>query len=182
MIVMTHQSRGFAERFVMGQNRDRLIRKLKRADRHDRLRVCYPVLRGDCETAVMVHSKLMIIDDQLLRVGSANLNNRSMGVDTECDLAIEGVRDDTRRAINAVRWRLLGEHLDVSPEEIAAATERLGSMVAAIDSFNKGARGMACFNALTTPGPIKPVACTGLLDPGRPFEPLWFLKRRKRRD
>jgi phosphatidylserine/phosphatidylglycerophosphate/cardiolipin synthase-like enzyme len=140
------------------------------------------VLRdGDARTQVMVHSKLMIVDDTLLRVGSANLNNRSMGLDTECDLVIEGLREDTRRAIAGTRWRLLGEHLGVEPDEIEAATESLGSMVAAIDSLNTGARGMACFEALTTPGPVAPVACTALLDPCRPFEPLWFLKRKKQK-
>ena len=40
-------------------------------------------------TDTMMHSKVMIIDDRFLRIGSANLNNRSMGTDTECDLAIE---------------------------------------------------------------------------------------------
>ena len=44
---------------------------------------------GETSTDTMMHSKVMIIDDRFLRVGSANLNNRSMGTDTECDLAIE---------------------------------------------------------------------------------------------
>ena len=42
MVLMTRESRGLAERLVMGTNRDRLIRRLKRHDHHDRLRVCYP--------------------------------------------------------------------------------------------------------------------------------------------
>ena len=45
----------------------------------------------------MVHSKVMIVDDTLLRVGSANLNNRSMGTDTECDLALEARNDGRAR-------------------------------------------------------------------------------------
>lgn len=182
MIIMTHESRGFAERFVMGSNRDRLIRRLKKADRYNRLRVCYPVIRDNgVASQVMVHSKLMIVDDRLLRVGSANLNNRSMGLDSECDLVIEGVREDTRRAIEGVKWRLIGEHLDSAPDELAAATQSRGSMVGAIDALNNRRRGMACFEAMSTPGPLRPVACTGLLDPTRPFEPLWFLRRKKPR-
>ena len=46
--------------------------------------------------AVMVHSKVMIVDDRFLRVGSANLNNRSMGADTECDLAFEATSEAHR--------------------------------------------------------------------------------------
>ncbi|NIS17469.1 MAG: phospholipase, partial [candidate division Zixibacteria bacterium] len=44
---------------------------------------------GDGETSVYMHSKLMIVDDRLAIMGSANLSNRSMGLDSECCLAIE---------------------------------------------------------------------------------------------
>ena len=36
-----------------------------------------------------MHSKIAVVDDQWLRVGSANFSNRSMGLDTECDVAFE---------------------------------------------------------------------------------------------
>lgn len=182
MVLMTRESRGLAERIVMGSNRDRLIRRIKKHDRHNRLRVCYPIIRDvDGGSQIMVHSKLMIIDDWFLRVGSANLNNRSMGLDSECDLAIEADDDQTRRAIERLRWRLIAEHLGVGPGELEAHWSRHGSMVAAIDHFNTNGRGFECFEAMTTPGPTRPVLGTRILDPRRPFEPLWFLKRKKRR-
>ena len=37
----------------------------------------------------------MIVDDELVRIGSANFSRRSMGVDTECDLAVDA-RGDSR--------------------------------------------------------------------------------------
>ena len=50
----------------------------------------YPhVEDGEEGTATMIHSKVMVVDGRLLRIGSANINNRSMGADSECDLAIE---------------------------------------------------------------------------------------------
>ena len=182
MILMTRESRGLAERLVMGNNRDRLIRRIKKHDREGRLRVCYPVIRdGNGGSQVMVHSKLMIIDDWFLRVGSANMNNRSMGLDSECDLAIEADDNHARSAIERLRWRLIGEHLGACPDELAAQNERLGSMIGAIDHFNNNGRGFECFEALTKPGPTRPVLGTRILDPARPFEPLWFLRRKKRR-
>jgi phosphatidylserine/phosphatidylglycerophosphate/cardiolipin synthase-like enzyme len=46
----------------------------------------------------------MVVDDEWLRIGSANINNRSMGVDTECDLAIEAAgRSDVVHAIRTFR-------------------------------------------------------------------------------
>ncbi len=41
-----------------------------------------------------------------LRVGSGNLSNRSMGVDTECDLAVEAENEATRAGIAAFLGRL----------------------------------------------------------------------------
>ena len=65
---------------------------------------------GETQLDVMVHSKVMIVDDVLLHIGSANLNNRSIGLDTECDLAIEPSTADQRQPVRRTRDRLLGHH------------------------------------------------------------------------
>ena len=72
---------------------------LQEAGVGDRVRLLYPEVdrRRAQRPHTMVHSKVMIVDDRLLRIGSANLNNRSMGTDTECDLAIEA-RNEAERA------------------------------------------------------------------------------------
>jgi phosphatidylserine/phosphatidylglycerophosphate/cardiolipin synthase-like enzyme len=181
-IVTTYALPGAFERFVMGSNRDRLIRRMKRADRFDRLRVYHPVVPaadGECE--VLIHAKLIIVDDRFVRIGSSNLNNRSVGLDTECDLAIEARSDLERQGIARLRERLLGEHLGVSPESVAQAVAANGSLVRAIDAMNHNARGLRAFEAMTTRGPARPILGTWLLDPHRPFEPLWFLRKRRRR-
>ena len=88
----------------------------------------------------MVHSKVMIVDDALLRIGSANLNNRSMGTDTECDLAIEAQSAEQRRNIATVRARLLADHCGVSAQEAAAAIATGGLLHAADTLSGRGHR------------------------------------------
>jgi phosphatidylserine/phosphatidylglycerophosphate/cardiolipin synthase-like enzyme len=181
VILMTRRSRGAAERAVMGKNRDRLIRRLRQADLHGRLKVFYPLVPGkDGERQqVLVHSKVIIVDDTFLRVGSSNLNNRSIGLDTECDLAIEAEHERTRAAIQAVRDRLVAEHLAATPEQVAEAIERHGgSLVQAIEELNGKPRGLRLFDAMTEPGPTKPTLITPLLDPTRPFAPFRNLRRK----
>lgn len=73
----------------MDTARTRMLRSIQKADRFDRFRL-FAAING--EDQIVVHSKVMVVDDALLRIGSANLNNRSMGMDTECDLAIEAAR------------------------------------------------------------------------------------------
>jgi phosphatidylserine/phosphatidylglycerophosphate/cardiolipin synthase-like enzyme len=181
VIILTRSSHGLVEHALMGRNRDRLLRKLSKADRHGRLRVFYPVVpKGDELCEVLVHSKLMIVDDRFLRIGSANLNNRSIGLDTECDLALEASRKDERRAIRALRERLLAEHLDVKPEEVAAAVKRERSLVRAIDHLNRGdGRGLRGFPAMREEGPTAPFLGTGILDPKHPFQPFGFLRGKR---
>jgi phosphatidylserine/phosphatidylglycerophosphate/cardiolipin synthase-like enzyme len=165
----------------MGRNRDRLIRRLKRADRHGRLRVWYPLVAADGDTQqIMVHSKLVIVDDVFIRVGSSNLNNRSVGLDTECDLAIEATTAAHRRAVADIRNQLLAEHLGTGKDVVAAKVAATDSVIASVEALNTRPRRLCPFEALSQKGPVRPVLGTRVLDPKRPFEPLWFLRRRER--
>ncbi|MDB4946314.1 MAG: Phospholipase D/Transphosphatidylase [Labilithrix sp.] len=62
---------------------------------------------------VYIHAKLMIVDDRFFTMGSANLANRSMTVDSEINAAwMAGPGDRAlRQAIRRVRVRLMLEHL-----------------------------------------------------------------------
>jgi phospholipase D1/2 len=85
----------------------------------DRIRFLYPATRdASSVAAVMVHSKVMIVDDCLLRIGSANLNNRSMGADTECDLAFEATSEEHRQFIVRLRRGLIGHFCGLTEQEI----------------------------------------------------------------
>lgn len=183
VILLTRKSRGLTERLVMGMNRDRLIRRLRRADENDRLRVYYPCTPHDDgrRRQILVHSKLVIVDDIFLRVGSSNLNNRSIGLDTECDLAIEAQDAAARAGIAALRNRLVGEHVGCHEAEVAAAVAAEGgSLIAAIERLNTRPRGLATFEAMNQRGPRRPIIGTRLLDPERPFRILGALVPRWR--
>lgn len=102
----------------------------------DRIRFLYPVSRsGDTEVAVMVHSKLMIVDDRILRIGSANLNNRSMGADSECDLIFEAASEEHRDFIASVRHRLIAHFCGLEEQTLAQNEDRL---LALLDDVSKG--------------------------------------------
>ena len=114
LIVGPAEYPGWIEQKTVGVLRNRFVQRLKEHDRFGRLRFVYPVLRDVTSCPVFVHSKICIIDDMFARVGSANLTNRSLGYDTECDLAIEsGGSPQVEATIARFRNRLLGEHLGV---------------------------------------------------------------------
>lgn len=179
VVVTTRLCHGFLEKLVMGANRRRIIRRLKRVDRQDRLRVMYPVVPDENGKShdVFIHSKLLIVDDSFIRIGSSNLNNRSEGLDTEADLAIEGHTASERTAIAQLRHRLLAEHLHSTPQEIGDTFERCQSLRATIDTHNTRPRGLRSFAVEVGTGAIDPVMGTGIVDPAKPFHPIATLRR-----
>ncbi|MEB3046464.1 phospholipase D-like domain-containing protein [Rhizobium mulingense] len=181
VVICTRRSHGLIEKLVMGGNRDRVIRRLKRADRADRFRIYYPVVPGppgpgptvpgppkDDGVDVLIHSKLIIADDELIRIGSSNLNNRSEGLDSECDMLLEADNDEHRGGIADLRHRLLAEYLGTTTETFAAAFAQSGSIIQAIDTLNDGPRGLREF-AVDLSGSISPIKGTAFFDPARPF-------------
>lgn len=174
VVISTLSSHGTIERLVLGANRDRLIRRLTQCDRHGRVRAFYPVVPkpDGSEQEIIIHSKLVIVDDAFLRIGSSNLNQRSEGLDTELDIAVEADTEAERRAILALRDRLLAEHLDADPDTFGAAVRAKGALGRTIDAFNSNARGLRLFPNATGKGAIAPVPGTGIVDPLGPWWPL----------
>ena len=128
VIVSPDLCEGFVETRVMDRGRDQFCKLLRGVGRDDRLRIMYPVheTEGGARASINVHAKLMIVDDRLLIVGSANLAKRSMGLDTECDLAVAAEDDADRRAIARARHELLAEHLGCSPASLVEEAARAG--------------------------------------------------------
>ncbi|HSL91087.1 MAG TPA: VTT domain-containing protein [Candidatus Limnocylindrales bacterium] len=136
VIILPRVSSGIFEETAMGVLRYRLLRRLRAADHSGKLAVYCPVPEGDPDGTVTVHSKVMIVDDALVRVGSANLTNRSMGLDTECDLAVESGGDaKIEESIAALRSRLVGEHLGVDPGQVAQFLADRGSLIGTIEAL-----------------------------------------------
>jgi len=173
VIVANRRSSGMIEQYVMAQKRDYLFAQLRRADRHRRLRLCYPVGVAESEYEIHIHSKLMIVDDSCLRIGSSNLNSRSMGLDSECDVALEAEGDATSRAIGRFRTRLVAEHLGMSTARVTAMLARTKSLVRTIDHLNHGPRRLRPYVEDVVPDSV-PFG-ESLLDPPRPldFDYLW---------
>src|SRR5262249_45345365 len=111
-----------------------------------------------------VHAKVMVVDDVLARVGSANMSNRSMGLDTECDVALEARgRPHVARVIAGFRNRLLAEHLGTTPDQIGAAVGRPGSLMRVIARFGERPRTLVPVSVLdcdtaSIPMPDIPIA------------------------
>ncbi len=138
ILIVTGRAPSWFDHFAMDQARNPMIRRLREADRFGRFRAFAP--RTAEGRDIVVHAKVSVFDDVIVRVGSANLNNRSGGFDTECELGVQGVDEVTRAALAAFRDRLLSHFLGVTPTRLARAHRDCGSLVRAIDTLNRRER------------------------------------------
>ena len=170
IMVLPQETSEWLEQVSMAVLRSRLLKRLRAADRFGRLHVYYPVLEDE-SVQVRVHSKVCFIDDRLVRVGSANLNNRSMGLDTECDLAVEADEPATGNSIANLRNRLLAEHLGVSPERVAEEHSGERSLVRAIEKLRGGTRTLGVLDGSVSPALDDMIPAAAIIDPERPLSP-----------
>ncbi len=135
VIVSPSECHGWLEQTTMGAFRYSVFRQLIATDTHKRLRLVYPAASRAQQVPTFVHSKVMIVDDRLVRIGSANFSRRSMGVDTECDVAVDATgQTEARAGVRHIRDRLIGEHLGLTTEAVTEGIHRAGSLRAFIDS------------------------------------------------
>ena len=74
----------------------------------------------------------------MLRIGSTNLNNRSFGFDTECDIAAEPTDAAGRDAIRRFRHRTIGHWIGIDEEAFGAVEAVTGTVGEAIQRFDTG--------------------------------------------
>jgi phosphatidylserine/phosphatidylglycerophosphate/cardiolipin synthase-like enzyme len=177
VIVNPQQTHGWLEQQAMDTARARLFEALKACDRQDRFRLYHPfTVRG---APIYVHAKILIVDDRLIRVGSSNMNNRSMRLDTECDVTI-----DTALSANAgweatilgMRDGLIAEHLDLPAERVAAVVAERGLIAGIEELRDKPGRTLRPYVTPDLNGVQQWLADNEVLDPEGPaemFEPLY---------
>lgn len=176
IIVMPEKTGGWLEQHTMDVLRARVLQQLRDADEHDRFRIYYVRLAKEPHVSLMVHAKVMIIDDCFARVGSANASNRSMGLDSECDIAVESTdTQDCGKAITGFRRRLLAEHLGVEVDDVATAEQEHASLIKAVESLRGGERTLEPLSGEITEDVDAWVPESALMDPEKPVEPDEFL-------
>lgn len=128
------RSPSYFDQMTMDSARTAAINRLREVDVHRRFSAfsAHTPKGGP----IIVHSKVTIIDDEMLRIGSANLNNRSIGLDSECDLAFEARNDRDRETIRGFLGRLVGHFIDRTTLDVLEAMEREGGLAAAINALD----------------------------------------------
>jgi len=180
VLINPERAHGWLEPIAMDTARARLVSVMRHADGHRRFRLYHPVTAAG--RPIYVHAKVLIVDDRVLHVGSSNMNNRSLRLDTECDITIDAALTDNasdadaiRETIAGLRDRLLGEHLGLAPDSVRARIEAEGSLIAAIEALRGDGRSLRPYQVPVLNEVETWLADNELLDPEGPeeiFKPL----------
>jgi phosphatidylserine/phosphatidylglycerophosphate/cardiolipin synthase-like enzyme len=139
VLITTGHAPSWFDHLTMDRARGEMIWRLRAADVFGRFRAFWPATTSLGDT-IIVHSKVTVIDDRIARVGSANLNNRSGGFDTECELGVEAGDEASRGQVAAFRDRLVGHFMGHTGDAVAKARAEFGGLVGAIDALNREQR------------------------------------------
>ncbi|MET0026480.1 MAG: VTT domain-containing protein [Candidatus Thiodiazotropha sp.] len=177
VLVLPLKTGGWLEQVTMDVLRARELAKLRAADNHGRLAIYYPYQPGLGDDCISVHAKLLVVDDRLLRIGSSNTSNRSMGLDTECDLVIESRSDDdpVSAVIQTTRRQLLAEHLGSNPHDVGNAEAAAESLIDAITHLQGEGRSLRPLDAQVSDQVDELVPDASVVDPPEPFSSEYFV-------
>lgn len=141
-IVVNERAEAMKEEIAVGLRQARIIEDLREvaAASGHALGVYHSRGQGghDVFPATYIHSKLAIVDDRFLAVGSANLTNRSMAIDRELGVAWEatspaGADRALMRAIRRLRVSLLAEHSGTAGRAGVRALVPVAGLVARLE-------------------------------------------------
>ncbi|MCI0548838.1 MAG: phospholipase D-like domain-containing protein [Candidatus Rokubacteria bacterium] len=141
VVVVNERAEALKEEVAVGLRQARIVEGLRAtaAETGHALGVYYTCCHGDDPgaRATYIHSKLVTVDDRFLTVGSANLTNRSMGLDSELQASWEArAPDDPRaRAIRRLRVSLLAEHCGSARRDVLRRLVRVEGLVACLDEL-----------------------------------------------
>jgi phospholipase D1/2 len=184
VLVLNPKAEAVKEEIAVGLRQAEVVSHLKlvAAENGHRLGVYYTVADGSrgrgrrrrdggTPRSTYIHSKLMAVDDRFLTMGSANLTNRSMGIDSELNVVWETPRPSSAvgAAIRQARVSLLAEHLGLSAPATLARLGRPAGLVGFLDDLVQAGRGRLRAHPSPTPAETRVLE---VIDPqALPFDP-----------
>jgi phospholipase D1/2 len=175
VVVMPNGADSEKERLALGAAQDRLLASLKAtaSETGSQMRIysTWALAEDGAKVATFIHSKVLIVDDRLLCVGSANLTNRSLLLDTELCASWEDPSGEgpTARSIARVRAELLGEHAGI-PADLEFS--RIDGLVDRLDALLQGGDSRLFERELTLADSAPTLHLERVFDPDKPLDQL----------
>ncbi len=142
VIMLPKKPQAFVEELSVGVTQTHILNTLRKAARKNKhsLGVYYSAAFDESgrEVPVYIHSKLLMVDDRFMTIGSANTTNRSLGLDSELNASFEAAGDRALiESIRNVRAELLSEFCGTEKSERLRGTEGIVGYLDALAGSNE---------------------------------------------
>jgi phospholipase D1/2 len=181
IILMLPDRLPFTEELFLGLPQAKMLRSLQRiAEKtgHDLSVYSSALVDEGTRKMTFIHSKLLLVDDRFLTVGSANATNRSMALDTELNVSWEADPQQEQElvaAIRGVRCSLLAEHAGLYDQGEDARFEQFEQLTSQLDCLADDIEVRLCryqpdpsLQESDLPEALEPVA--RIVDPEQPVD------------
>jgi len=162
VVFLPHGADTAMEKFALEDTQEDALKTLLEVahETGHEVRLLYSASRnGDgTETATFIHSKILLVDDRFLMVGSPNFTERSVALDSELAIAWEC---EPAGCIRDIRRKLLAEHSGLPETE----WELDVGLCAHIDRLTDGAKSRLRQREVVEPGMFGPLLAQ-IFDPG----------------
>ncbi len=181
IIILPHRPQNWKEQIAIGFEQRRMLQRLEEAAKAagGAVGAYTPIKQADEKQnlpaqLIYVHSKVLVVDDRLLSIGSANTTNRSLGLDTECNINLEAESEEQRQRITRTCATLLAEHLDQPVDAVDAIFKghQIGWVAYLNDACEKGTAGrLQKFNEAASEYWVEQILPEGIcFDPESPLQ------------
>jgi phosphatidylserine/phosphatidylglycerophosphate/cardiolipin synthase-like enzyme len=156
VMILPKKPHAFIEEISMGIVQTKILRSLKQiAYREGHALGIYYTLSSSKDLKkepTYIHAKLLLIDDRFLSFGSANMTNRSMGLDTELNVSWEAkdFLDKDINSIRNIRISLLAEHSGLKVQKNRDTLGSTNRLVEFLDRIVNQGTGRLCHHTMET--------------------------------
>lgn len=151
IVVIVPDRLPFREQLFIGLPQVRMLRALQQvAEKTGNSLAFYSsaIVDEGVRKMTFIHSKLLVVDDRFLTVGSANATNRSMALDTELNVSWEVTapkrEQDLVAAIRKLRCSLMAEHCGLLGKEDGRIFEEVENLTQRLDCLADDVESRLC--------------------------------------
>ncbi|MEI9947840.1 MAG: phospholipase D-like domain-containing protein [Pseudomonadota bacterium] len=167
VVFLPHGADSALEKLALEDTQEEVLSRLLEAaaETGHELRLLYPASRNadGTEIATFIHSKILVVDDRFLMIGSPNFTERSVALDSELAISWEcaSEQDGLSDCIRNVRSKLLAEHSGLPAHEWTMQE----GLCARIDGLVERADTRLRYREVIEAGPFGPLLAQ-IFDPG----------------
>lgn len=132
IVIVSDYPSGKIEEITLTQQNHLFLKRLKNFEHSDRILVAACHIKN-WQEKIHLHSKLLVVDDNFITLGSANVANRSFNYDAEINISFTS---DDKETMQNIMLERIAEYLQIPAKKIKESWDKHNSLIKAVEENN----------------------------------------------